>query len=103
MFDSKYAKATDFERVKYGVINFTNDPKGVKVCAGYGASYLLLKEHVRERCTFTDMDSSSTTSSIGTFKFCFKILSKLNDTELKSAFEASKAKEMGSDCTATYK
>lgn len=49
------------------------------------------------------MDSSSTSASIGTFKFCFKILSKLNDNELKTAFEASKAKEMGSDCTATYK
>jgi hypothetical protein len=103
MFGNKYSKATDFERVKYGVINFTNDPKGVKCCSGYGGSYLLLKEHVRERCTFTDMDSSAATASIATFKYCFKILSKMNDKELKAAFDASKAKEIASDCTATYK
>ena len=47
MFDKKYSKAKDFERVKYGVINFTNDPKGVKSCTSYGPSYMLLKEHVR--------------------------------------------------------
>ena len=79
MFDKKYNKATDFQRVKYGVINFTNDPKGVAICAGYGKSYFLLKEHVRQRCTFTEKDSSSADSSIGTFKFCFKIVSKMND------------------------
>lgn len=32
LFDKIYHKATAFERVKYGVVNFTNDPKGVKVC-----------------------------------------------------------------------
>lgn len=85
------------------MINFTNDPKGVSSCAGYGASYILLKEHVRERCTFTDKDSSSADSSIATFKYCFKILSKMNDNELKAAFDASKAKEIASNCTVTYK
>lgn len=92
MFDKKYSKATDFERVKYGVINFTNDPKGVSVCSGYGQSYFLLKQHVRERCTFTDKDSSSADAAIATFKYCFKILSKMNDNELKAAFDASMAK-----------
>ena len=103
MFDKKYAKSTDFERVKYGVINFTNDPKGVGACVGYGQSYFLLKEHVRQRCTFTGMDSSNASSSIATFKYCFKILNKLTDNELKAAFDASKAKEVASSCTTTYK
>jgi plastocyanin domain-containing protein len=79
MFDKYYAKATDYERVKYGVINFTNDPKGVSCASGYGPSYFLLKSHVRERCTFTDKDSSSADAAIATFKYSFKILSKLND------------------------
>ena len=103
MFDKKYSKAADFERVKYGVINFTNDPKGVGACVGYGQSYFQLKQHVRARCTFTDMDSSNVNSSIATFKFCFKILSKLNDKELSAAFDASKAKQVSSACTTTYK
>ena len=36
MFDTKHHKATPFERVKYGTINFTNDPKGVNGCSSYG-------------------------------------------------------------------
>lgn len=43
MFDKRYSSATDHERVKYGVINFTNDPKGVNCALGYGQSYFLLK------------------------------------------------------------
>ena len=103
MFDQKYSKATDFERVKYGVINFTNDPKGVSAAASYGPSYFLLKEHVRERCTFADQDSSNAASSIGTLRYSFKILNKMNDAELKGAMDAAKAKEVASSCTRTYK
>lgn len=93
MFDKNYNKATDFERVKYGVINFTNDPKGVKCANSYGLSYFLLKSHVRDRCTFTDKDSSGADSSIATLKFSFKVVNKMNDNELKAAFKASKALE----------
>lgn len=49
------------------------------------------------------MDSSNQNSSIATFKYCFKILNKLNDNELKAAIDASKAKEVASSCTTTYK
>ena len=86
MFDYKHHKATPFERVKYGTINFTNDPKGVGVCAGYGKSYFLLKPHVRSRCTVTDMDSSSPSAAIGTFQFCFHVFNKLPDKEIMAAF-----------------
>lgn len=86
MFDGKHHGASGFQRVKYGTMNFTNDPTGVRVCAGYGQSYFLLKSHVRDRCTITDMDSSSTDSTLGTFRFIFHLLMKLSDAELKSAF-----------------
>lgn len=92
MFDNKHHRASFFERVKYGTMNFTNDPKGVAACQGYGQSYFLLKSHVRNRCTITDMDSASANASIGTFRFMNKVLVKLNDQELKSAFEGSKGK-----------
>lgn len=91
MFSKRYSSATGFERVKYGTINFTNDPKGVRACAGYGASYFLLKSSVRSRCTFTDMDSSAANSTIGTFKFSYHVLNKLPDAEIKAAIEAAKA------------
>jgi hypothetical protein len=91
MFDHKHHSATPFERVKYGTINFTNDPKGVRACVGYGQSYFLLKPHVRNRCTVTDMDSSSPSATIATFQFCYHLLNKLPDAELRAAFEGSKA------------
>lgn len=49
------------------------------------------------------MDSSSTNSVIGTFKFCYHVLNKMNDQELKSAFNAAKALEQPSSVSATYK
>jgi hypothetical protein len=79
MFDSLYHNATNYERVKYGTMNFTNDPKGVAVASGYGQSYFLLKSHVRDRCTITDMDSASSTATIGTFRFVNNVLIKLSD------------------------
>ena len=86
MFDRKHHNATPFERVKYGTMNFTNDPKGVAVASGYGQSYLLLKPHVRDRCTITDMDSASNTATIATFRYINHLLMKLSDAEIKAAF-----------------
>ncbi len=94
MFDAQMDKASGFERVKYGTMNFTNDPRGVRACSGYGQSYFLLKEHVRKRCTMTDMDSSSSSATICTFRFCNHLLAKLSDNEIRAAFEGSKASEM---------
>lgn len=84
-------------------MNFTNDPRGVRACAGYGQSYFLLKDHVRDRCTITDMDSSSSNATLGTFRFIFHLLMKLSDAELHSAFEGSKGKEMKSNVIGAYK
>lgn len=103
MFSKRYSSATGFERVKYGTVNFTNDPKGVRACSGYGASYFLLKNTVRSRCTFTDMDSSSPSSTIGTFKFGYQVMNKMSDAEIRSAIEAAKANEMSSSVISAYK
>lgn len=103
MFNKIYAKAMPSERVKYGTVNFTNDPKGVKACEGYGSSYFLLKPSVKTRCTLTDMDSGYYYSSVGTFQFCFHILNKLTDDEIKAAFSASRGLEVSSDSIGVYK
>lgn len=84
-------------------MNFTNDPKGVAACSGYGQSYFLLKPHVRDRCTITDMDSASPTATIGTFRFINHVLMKLTDHELQSTLEGSKGKEMLSNVIGVYK
>jgi len=44
----------------------------------------------------TDMDSSSPSSTICTFRFCYHLLCKLSDNEIKAAFDGSKAKEIKS-------
>ena len=38
-----YHGAKDFDRVKYGVLNITNDPAGVNCCSMYGESFLVIK------------------------------------------------------------
>lgn len=103
MFDKRYSGASDFERVKYGVMNFTNDQKGVSCALGYGRSYLLLKQHLRSRCTVSDKDSCSSDSKIGTLKYPFQVVNKFNTNELKSAFEAVKGENKSSTVTCTYK
>ena len=103
MFTNRYHKANKFERVKYGAINLTNDPKGIQCCVGYGNSYFMLKESVRKRCTFTDMDSSSASSKIGVFKFGLHVIEGLSDPEMKAVIEGAKAMEVSSNVVATYK
>lgn len=70
----------------------TNDPKGVLLCTRYGLSYMTLKRNVRNRCTITDLDSSSGNCEIGTLKYCNHILNKMSDEELKIIFRTSKNK-----------
>jgi len=57
LFGGHYNHAKPFERCKYGVLNIHNDPNGVASCAGYGLSFMVLKE-VRLRTTFVSMDSA---------------------------------------------
>lgn len=54
LFDERYSFAEDEERIKYGVMNFVNDVKGIKSCSGYGSSFMVLNKNVRRRCTITN-------------------------------------------------
>ena len=54
LFGSCYDDAKGKDRVKYGVMNFMNDHRGLKSCSQYGESYFVLKQHVRPRCTITN-------------------------------------------------
>merc|ERR1719343_912011 len=59
-------EVTAAERPKYGCINMTADPLGVPCATQYGSSYLVLKNSLRWRCTFTSRDSDNTNSRIAT-------------------------------------
>lgn len=58
MFNNIFFDASHHERVKYGAVNITNDPKGILSAKGYGKSYLILKDQVKARCTITHHNSS---------------------------------------------
>jgi hypothetical protein len=89
MFDKLYDKAEKHERVKYGTINISNDPNGVRACYSYGNSYFVLKKEVRQRCTLTDQDSCSY-RNIGTLGFCNQVLNSFSKKEIEAAIKAAK-------------
>lgn len=79
LFNSIYGDDDGFYRVKYGPLNFTNDQKGVMAAHGYGTSYLLLRNDLKERTTITYGDSASFQGKkhIGTFNYFYHILDRL--------------------------
>lgn len=59
LFNRIYDKDTEpFERVKYGALNILNHPGGLDICKCYGDSFIVLKNHIKQRATFTLGDSS---------------------------------------------
>ncbi len=104
MFDDRYTGATHFERVKYGTINCDKNIAGVSCASGYGQSYLVLKNDVRYRCTFTEKDSSNSDSKCGTLKYCAHVLNKFNDNEMKAVMRACKGLDQDKNLKfSTYK
>jgi len=67
-FDMAFDKTPAFELPKYGCLNLTNDPKGVRSATQYGTSFFVLKDAVRWRCTITSMDSCYKQARPGTFR-----------------------------------
>lgn len=72
---------SDFERPKYGALNFLNAPSGVASAHGYGQLYLKLQPHVRKRITVSTGDTSSS-RCLGVLDYCNHVLMYLSDTEL---------------------
>ena len=76
------AKAS--HRVKYGVLNPTACEKGVMAASHYGSSYLLLKDHVRTRVTFTSRDSGGVRCKLGTCEHFAHVLAEFSDPDLQA-------------------
>jgi len=110
MFGSSYDKlhvngfirATPFQRVKYGCLNFTGDIEGVAPARRYGQFFITLKQSVRHRCTFFNMDSSdfgrhdgrsyggAFSDTLATATNYCHILEKYSDAELHSILALNK-------------
>lgn len=73
MFGPVY-DGSDTERPRYGNLNLMAHIKGDKAAGHYGKSYLLLKKHVRRRCTVTSRDSSNPNAVLGTLDHSAHVL-----------------------------
>lgn len=105
LFDMGYAGAEPFDRCKYGALNVTNDPQGVRACKPYGCSYLLLRG-VRLRATLCSTDSAGMMlEDLATLDYCAHILARFSDEELKKVIKVATGRIPGADSVAlsTYR
>lgn len=96
LFGAAYQGAEAFDRCKYGVLNTTNDPQGVRCCAPvYGSSYLLLRG-VRQRTTLSAEDSAGLQSSeLATLDNYAHVLARYTDDELLATLEVGTQRQIG--------
>jgi hypothetical protein len=77
-------------RPKYGALNFTNQRIGA--APAYGRSFMVLKEHVKHNCTFTDRDSFSYAGNpsggdkVATYHNMDRIIANLPDNKLDQLY-----------------
>lgn len=76
-----YDNVTNFERPKYGCLNYLNAPAGVPSAAMYGDCYFTLKQSVRKRITISSGDTF-TNVSIGVLDFCNHVLMTIEQPNL---------------------
>jgi hypothetical protein len=97
LFNTAYIDAPPEQRCKYGVLNVTNDPQGIRRCSSYGTSYLLLKD-VRLRTTFSARDSGGINiEDLATVDYYAHVLEKYGDEELRAAVEVGTRRSFGRD------
>jgi len=90
LFGCAYRGAAPFERCKYGSMNVINDPHGVRKCAQYGSSYLLLRG-ARLRTTFSAQDSAGLDArDLATVDYYGHVFLKYSDDELRGALMVAK-------------
>lgn len=105
LFGEAYSEAKPAERCKYGVINASNDPRGVKACRQYGCSYLLLR-NVRLRTTFSATDSAGMSlDDLATVDYYAHVLNQYSDAELADVIRVSSRKQFvaNADSVQAYK
>jgi len=96
LFRGIYLNAKPFDRVKYGVLNAMNDPRGVNnVAKQYGLDYLVLRG-VRLRTTFSDRDSC-TNGQLASCEWYAHVLSEYSDAELRRVVEVAVGERAAAD------
>lgn len=93
LFFKLYNKDCPFsERVKYGCLNLFNQNEGCISAHGYGKSYMVLKDSVKERTTFVcDLDKQR--MHLCTFEYCVQALLYLKNETLKKLVDFVNGKD----------
>jgi len=96
LFQGIYEGAPGFDRVKYGVLNAVNDPRGISTVAKqYGLDYIVLRG-VRLRTTFSDRDSCNQ-GQLASCEWYAHVLEKYNDLELRAVVEVALGERLFAD------
>ena len=108
MFNGCYDKTDAIDRPKYGCLNIAGDVEGCVQARYYGVCVMILKPHVRQRCTFFSQDScdfKKKSDCLATAEYYAHVLHQYSDDELKSLLTVCKdARIRGCVCTAeSYK
>eukprot|EP00931_Biecheleriopsis_adriatica_P109396 TRINITY_DN8365_c0_g1_i1.p1 TRINITY_DN8365_c0_g1~~TRINITY_DN8365_c0_g1_i1.p1 ORF type:complete len:589 (+),score=125.51 TRINITY_DN8365_c0_g1_i1:143-1909(+) len=98
LFSNIYENVQAFDRVKYGVLNAVNDPRGIATVAKqYGEDYLVLRS-VRLRTTFSDRDSCNQ-GQVASCEWYAHVLEKYSDIELRAVAEVALGDRLFVDST----
>jgi len=96
LFPGIYSNVKAADRVKYGVLNAVNDPRGIStVATQYGKDYLVLRG-VRLRTTFSDRDSCNK-GQLASCEWYAHVLEKYSDLELKAVVEVALGESLSAD------
>jgi len=101
LFNHIYTDASAQEKVKYGALNITSDPKGIPQSKQYGTSYLIFKKHVKKRSSIVFGDSCNQDYHLSTFRHFSNIIYYLKNTLLDEIIDISLNKKSFS--TINYK
>lgn len=96
LFCGAYRGVAGPDRVKYGVLNATNDPCGVATVAKqYGKDYFVLRG-VRLRTTFSDKDSCNQ-GELASCEWYAHVLEKYSDLELRAVADVALGGRLSAD------
>lgn len=78
-----YDGAINFDRCKYGALNYLNCPQGIPSARGYGRWHFTLNDALRKRCTLATGDTAGS-RTLGVLDFCDHVLIDLQPNELRA-------------------
>lgn len=90
-------------RVKYGCLNLFADPIGCSSAIGYGRSYMVFKNSIKDRITFVCGDSSAKQTHVCTFDNCVQLLLYFGEKTLENVIQLARMKKTGKPDTVAIK